>query len=187
MSDLTKRALAASLRTLLTGTPLDKLTVRAIAEKAGVSRKTFYYHFKDIYDLLEWSLVDEGKRVLEGHTTAETWQQGLYSVFAYFQENRAAVLNLYRPLQKGDALLERHITQVLLPLLERIFNEQPGCHKVSTENRQWILDFYSVGLVRLFLRWIGDGMHPDAKKMAEKLGLLFSGSMESLIQRCAEE
>ena len=58
MSDITKRALEASLKKLLLQKPLDKITINDIAEDCGISRMTFYYHFKDIYDLIEWSCVE---------------------------------------------------------------------------------------------------------------------------------
>ena len=54
MSQMTKRALAASLKKLLADRPLDKVTVTDIAEDCGVGRQTFYYHFEDIYGLVEW-------------------------------------------------------------------------------------------------------------------------------------
>ncbi len=38
---------------------------------------TFYYHFKDIYDLVEWSCQEDASRALAGKKTYETWQQGL--------------------------------------------------------------------------------------------------------------
>ena len=52
MSQITKRALASSLKLLLLQKPLNKITINDIAEKCGVSRMTFYYHFKDVYDLV---------------------------------------------------------------------------------------------------------------------------------------
>ena len=50
MSQITKRALAESLKKLLLEKPLDRITVSDITEDCGVSRMTFYYHFKDVYD-----------------------------------------------------------------------------------------------------------------------------------------
>ena len=47
MSQITKRALAESLKKLLLEKPLDRITVSDITEDCGVSRMTFYYHFKD--------------------------------------------------------------------------------------------------------------------------------------------
>ena len=56
MSQITKRALEASLKNMLLQKPLDKITINNIPKDCGINRMTFYYHFKDIYDLVEWSL-----------------------------------------------------------------------------------------------------------------------------------
>ena len=51
-SNITKRALAAALKSLLAERPFAKVSVREICEACGMSRKSFYYHFKDKYELL---------------------------------------------------------------------------------------------------------------------------------------
>lgn len=53
MSQITKRAMEASLKKLLLEKPLDKITINDITTDCGINRMTFYYHFKDIYDLVE--------------------------------------------------------------------------------------------------------------------------------------
>ena len=64
MSQVTKRALEQSLKNLLLKKPLTKITVGDIADDCGINRMTFYYHFKDIYDLVEWSCLEDAKRAL---------------------------------------------------------------------------------------------------------------------------
>ena len=58
MANTTKRARAAALKKRLTLTTLDKITIQQLVDDAEVSRKTFYYHFRDVYELLEWLLID---------------------------------------------------------------------------------------------------------------------------------
>ena len=65
MSNITKKALEASLKQLLLQKPLNKTTVSDIAEDCGINRMTFYYHFKDIYDLVEWACVEDAAQALE--------------------------------------------------------------------------------------------------------------------------
>ena len=76
MSQITKRALEASLKKLLTKKPLDKITITDITEDCGINRMTFYYHFKDIYDLVEWVCVEDATRILGENKTYDTWQEG---------------------------------------------------------------------------------------------------------------
>ncbi|MDE7245555.1 MAG: TetR/AcrR family transcriptional regulator C-terminal domain-containing protein [Oscillospiraceae bacterium] len=184
MSNVTKRVLAMSLKGLLAKRPLDAITIQDIVDDAGVSRKTFYYHFQDVYALLEWILVDEGKRILEGNITADTWQQGLRNVLAYFQNNRAMILNIHRSLQYNNDFFKVHVTELVQPLLEQIFEAQPRQELVPAEDKAFILRLYSFGLVALVLHWIGDGMKPDAEYLMEQLQRIFSGSMDYVIQKC---
>ena len=51
MTNATKLALEESLKRLLLKKPLDKITINDLTTDCGISRMTFYYHFKDIYDL----------------------------------------------------------------------------------------------------------------------------------------
>jgi AcrR family transcriptional regulator len=61
--------------------PLDKITVIDIVTDCGVNRQTFYYHFQDIYDLIEWLFLDEASVALAGQKTYETWEQGFLARF----------------------------------------------------------------------------------------------------------
>ena len=94
MSNVTKRALEASLKRLLLQKPLTKITINDITEDCGVSRMTFYYHFKDIYDLIEWCCIEDGARALQGKKTSDTWQEGLMNVFQVMMENKSFILNV---------------------------------------------------------------------------------------------
>ena len=96
MSQTTKRAIEASLKHLLLKKPLDKITINDIAEDCGISRMTFYYHFQDIYDLVEWSCIQDAEEVLQGQKTSDTWEEGLYALFGAILDNKPFVTNVYR-------------------------------------------------------------------------------------------
>ena len=69
VAQTTKRALEASLKKLLVQKPLNKITINDITEDCGVNRMTFYYHFKDIYDLVDWIMVEDARQRSEEHTS----------------------------------------------------------------------------------------------------------------------
>ena len=58
-SQQTKQALSEALKAMMKKKPLNKITVRELVEDCGVNRKTFYYHFEDIFSLLKWTLDQE--------------------------------------------------------------------------------------------------------------------------------
>ena len=80
MSQITKRALEASLKNLLLKKPLNKITVNDITDDCGINRMTFYYHFKDIYDLVEWSCLEDASKALKKRRTTH----GNRDLFRFF-------------------------------------------------------------------------------------------------------
>ena len=64
MHNQTKQKLADSLRSILETKPLDKVTINDLTDACGVNRQTFYYHFHDIYDLIDWIFVTETERAV---------------------------------------------------------------------------------------------------------------------------
>ena len=75
MSATTKLALEASLKKPLLEKPLDKISIADLTNECGISRMAFYYHFKDIYELVEWVCVEDGKKALQDKKTYDTWQE----------------------------------------------------------------------------------------------------------------
>ncbi|SHK74950.1 transcriptional regulator, TetR family [Hespellia stercorisuis DSM 15480] len=74
MSNITKKQLEEALKQCLLQKPFDKITISDLTEACGISRMTFYYHFKDIYDLVEYSCEEDGKKALQNLIIKETKQ-----------------------------------------------------------------------------------------------------------------
>ena len=83
MSQITKRALEQSLKNLLLQKPITKITINDIAEDCGINRMTFYYHFKDIYDLVEWSCEEDARKAIEGNQIANQLKVSRVTVTKY--------------------------------------------------------------------------------------------------------
>ena len=75
MANATKHALAGALLELLNTTTLDNITVKDIVERAQVSRQTFYYHFGDVYQLLDWAFQRAIREL--GEMPEENWRDRL--------------------------------------------------------------------------------------------------------------
>lgn len=74
MSELTKRAIQESFKKLLSNQPLDKITVKNITDDCGVNRNTFYYHYSDIYQLLEEIFLTEAQKSVEKMEVGQSWE-----------------------------------------------------------------------------------------------------------------
>lgn len=178
MSQVTKRALEQSLKNLLLKKPLTKITVGDITEDCGINRMTFYYHFKDIYDLVEWSCLEDAKRALEEKKTYDTWQQGFLQIFKAVQENKPFILNVYRCVHREQ------VEKYLQPLVDQLlFNEEAAGITVRDEDKQFIAQVYSYMFIGLMLDWIKDDMREDPQQIVEKLSKLIKGSVSVALSR----
>ncbi len=104
MPNATKAALEESLKRLLLKKPLDKITITDLTTDCGISRMAFYYHFKDIYDLVEWSCVEDGAKALQGKKLTSTWQKGCAD-FEAVLENKPFIMNVYRNVHRENGKL----------------------------------------------------------------------------------
>lgn len=68
MSQTTKWAMAMALKRIMTQKPLSKITIADITEACGINRMTFYYHFQDIFDLIDWICQEEGASLYNNDT-----------------------------------------------------------------------------------------------------------------------
>ena len=175
MSQTTKRALGASLKKLLLQKPLNKITISDIAEECGISRMTFYYHFKDIYDLVEWTCVEDAAQALEGKKTYDTWQEGFLNIFHAVQANKPFVMNVYRCVSRER--IEQYLNPLIHSLILGVVQEKSVGMSVSEADQQFIANFYEYAVIGVMLEWIGSNMREDPAAIVERTSKLVHGSI----------
>lgn len=159
MSQVTKRALEQSLKNLLLQKSLTKITVKDITEDCGINRMTFYYHFKDIYDLVEWACLEDARKALEEKKTFDTWQQGFLQIFEAVQANKPFIINVYRCVHREQ--VECYLKPLVEHLLLEVIQEEAAEQKVREEDRKFVAQVYSYIFIGLMLDWIKDDMKED--------------------------
>jgi probable dihydroxyacetone kinase regulator len=181
MSDITKKAMADSLIKLAREKPFDKITVTDIVNDCGVNRMTFYYHFQDIYDLVNWILLDQGTQILEGKTSYETWQEGYKIVLNTMLSNKEIIINAYSSINRE--MLDRYLNSVTFKLMFDVVNEESKGQEISNDNKKFIASFYSYAFVGLTLDWVFKGMKETPDVLVEKLGTLIKGNIPEAISK----
>ena len=157
MSQVTKRALEQSLKNLLLKKPLTKITINDIAEDCGINRMTFYYHFKDIYDLVEWSCLEA------------------------VRENKPFILNVYRCVDREQ--VERYLRPLVDNLILGVVDEQSAGMTVRDEDKAFIAQVYGYIFIGIMLDWIRDGMTEEPEKIVDRLALLIHDSIREALAR----
>lgn len=175
MSQMTKQALEASLKNLLLQKPLNKITINDVAEDCGISRMTFYYHFKDIYDLVEWVCIEDAKQALAGKKSYDTWQEGFISIFQAVQENKPFVMNVYRAVSRER--IEQYLNPLIHNLILDVVEEKAKGMTVNEADRQFIAEFYEHAFLGVMLEWIGGNMKEDPAAIVERTSMVLHGNI----------
>lgn len=129
----TKKALADSLKDLLRTRPLSKVTIADITEGCGINRMTFYYHFRDIYDLVEWICREECSAALGGPLDRETWQEGFCRLCRHVLEERSFFTAVYHSVSREE--LENYLYRATYSILRRALDEFAGDSPVGEEEK----------------------------------------------------
>ena len=180
MNNITKNALEDSLKRLLLQKPLDKITIRDLTTDCGISRMAFYYHFRDIYDLVEWSCMEDASRALQNKKTYDTWQEGLLQIFEAVLENKPFILNIYHSISREQ--IETYLYRLTYQLIEGVVEEQSTQFKVTQEQKKFIADFYKYSFVGVMLDWIKRGMKESPKEMADLVCVTMHGTVGNSLE-----
>ena len=181
MSQVTNRALEQSLKNLLLKKPLSKITISDLTEDCGMNRMTFYYHFKDIYDLVEWSCLTDAKRALDEKKTYDTWQQGFLQILEAVQANKPFIMNVYHCVHREQ--VEIYLRPLVEDLILNVVNEEAGGLNVRDEDKTFIVQAYSYIFIGIMLDWIKEDMKENPQEIVERLNKLIKGSIRASLTR----
>lgn len=181
----TKRALAQSFRNLLSRRTLDKITVKDIVEDCGVNRQTFYYHFHDVYDLLEWIFEDMMESMTAEELDYDDWAQGLDRIVALMLGERRLILNAYHSI--SHEAVSQFIKRWLRPFIAAIVDREAGGMDIAAEDRDFVVDLFTLGAIGFVTEWVEEQMAESHLVNMEKFKIALDGSLESVLQRFARK
>ena len=181
MSKLTKHSLEQSLKNLLKTKPLNRITINDLVEECGISRMTFYYHFQDIYDLVEWSCLEDAKKALKGRKTYSTWQEGFIDLFHAVYENKPFIMNVYHCVSIEQ--VQKYLKPLTDQLLLDVLNELSKDMVIQEQDKQFIAKIYSYMFIGVMLDWIRNDMKEDPKTLVSRFGKAIQNDFINALER----
>lgn len=169
-SNITKKALANALKELMQEMPFAKISISDICDRCHMNRKSFYYHFKDKYDLVNWIFDSEFIAVAMQKASAspDIWQK-LDILCGYFYANH----DFYRKALtvEGQNSFGEHFRELLF----RTVSEEMKDVFPTQKSQEFQVNFISDALVMAVQRWL---MDPDPMPPQEfldqcKIGMRF--------------
>ena len=158
-SNITKKALASALKELLQEKPLAHISVSDICERCDMNRKSFYYHFRDKYDLVNWIFDNEFigvMRTAADYTPTERIA-GMEKLVRYFYDNRRFYKKVL--VVDGQNSFSEHFHELAFRTISVWLKELFPDDDIS----DFQVNFFSDAIVSSLKRWITekDCISPD--------------------------
>jgi probable dihydroxyacetone kinase regulator len=172
---VTKNALARAFKSLMMTTPINKISVQMVSDACGVTRHTFYNHFHDVYELLEWIFENEVIEELDECCSLAKWKEGLILVLKYTQENRVICTNTCKSL--GREHLEMFLYKTFTKVLEGVIEDIAKEVNVEDKLKKEVSEFFSYAITGEFLKWINNGLKEKKEDIADRIGRMLDGTI----------
>jgi probable dihydroxyacetone kinase regulator len=178
---ITKKALAASIKQLMETIPLSKISIHEIVDNCGLNRQTFYYHFKDKFDLVNWIYFTEVTESISNCKQYKNWTDGMLRTLSYLLKNKLFYINaLNTPGQNG---FDGYFFEYSYGLIIGVVNDLSSDMNVCEKNKKFIADFYTHAFVGITVQWIKNGMKYSPQVMVDNIQNVVEGSMLDALKR----
>lgn len=164
-SEQTKRKIANSLKELMMKNSFEKITVSDITDRCGIHRQTFYYHFQDRYELLDWLLYDEIVNPLINGFTIDNMYDKIYEMFLTMSNDKKFYHNAIK-INSDD--LYRYISRIAVEQFTQMVKTISG--STGSESDDIIMaEFVGFGISGIVVSWVQKGMKESPSDMTEKI------------------
>ena len=178
----TKRTLAASLKKFMNIKPLSKITITEIISDCGVNRKTFYYHFEDIYALLKWILEEEAIEVVKQFDLLVDYEEAIIFVMNYVDANKHILNCAYDTMGREEMkrFFYNDFINIIYSFVDSLENNI-GI-RVTKDYKDFICDLYTEALAGLLINWFIEKKEHDREKTINYISLVFRASLPEVLK-----
>lgn len=178
----TKTALSNALKKRMETKPFSKITVSDIIADCGLNRKTFYYHFEDMRDLLRWTLRHEAINVVESFDFATDNKEAILFVIDYLEQNQHMLNCVYDAVGSGE--LRMFLYEDFKKIARKIITtaENQLGKKISEEYKDLLASFYTDGIVGIIIEWLNGKFKLEKSSAVRYVTDIFKGSLTGLIE-----
>ncbi len=182
----TKKMLSASLKHCMEKKSLSKITVTDIVTDCGLNRKTFYYHFQDVPDLLKWTLEQEAVDVVKQFDLLNELEEALRFAVRYIRENSHMINCAYDSIGRGELkrFLNHDFQSIVLSIVEQIERKE-NVH-TDPDAKKIICNFYTEGMAGELVDLLKSRDAAQDEKSIRCISLVVRTSLEAAVISCSK-
>lgn len=183
-SNYTKRSIADGFKNLMIRKPFEKITISDITSSCGLNRQTFYYHFQDKYELLNWVFYSEAIAPFIDNITFDNWSIKLLEMLCTLRSNSHFYANALKT-SYGDEF-KIYIHKIATDVFSEIIDHISGGKNMAEDDKQFIAEFFSYGIFGCVIAWITNGMKDTPERMISHIENLVNDCKKLAVKRYLE-
>lgn len=182
----TKKLLSASLKHCMEKKSLSKITVTDIVTDCGLNRKTFYYHFQDVPDLLKWTLEQEAVDVVKQFDLLNELEEALRFAVRYIRENSHMINCAYDSIGRDELkrFLNHDFQSIVMSIVEQIERKE-NVHS-DPDAKKIICNFYTEGMAGELVDLLKSRDAAQDEKSIRCISLVVRTSLEAAVISCSK-
>ena len=182
----TKKMLSASLKHCMEKKSLSKITVTDIVTDCGLNRKTFYYHFQDVPDLLKWTLEQEAVDVVKQFDLLNELEEALRFAVRYIRENSHMINCAYDSIGRDELkrFLNHDFQSIVMSIVEQIERKE-NVHS-DPDAKKIICNFYTEGMAGELVDLLKSRDAAQDEKSIRCISLVVRTSLEAAVISCSK-
>lgn len=175
MASLRKKAISDAFLDLSKEKNIDKIRVKDIVERCSITRQTFYYHFKDILDVIEWSLEKKMQEILDQSLKADSMVGAIKTLISMVEEHTDMIKKLMDS-QKRDYTC-RIFFEAVKAYMQEMIDRKELFMDMSRADMEMALTFYSYAIVGIMVEISYRDKDVDLDSLSKQIHSLITGEM----------
>lgn len=160
-----KEKFAIVIETLLKKEPLDEIRVSEIVKESGLSRKTFYRHFCDKYDLMNWYFDQFYQESFGSIMVGSSWEEAMIRCLEIYENKQKILRNAYS--SKDINGLRNHDINVTKKIYETFLIKMGA--NILKDDMQFYIEIAARGGTDMVIEWILQDNRPTKEGLARLL------------------
>lgn len=184
-SYITKKAIASGLKEIMRKKSFDKITIADVTGACKLNRQTFYYHFQDKIDLLNWIFYHETIATIVEDLNFENWPDKVFHMLKTMAEEKYFYQNALQSSYQND--FRNYLSSVTTELFRNIIDKIKDEKQIDQKDKEFIASFYAYGAVGIIVVWATSGMKESPLEITEHIKHIVYDSKALALARYLKE
>jgi AcrR family transcriptional regulator len=181
MAKFTKRAIMLSLLKLLKQKSVDKVTVKDICDECEINRNTFYYYFKDIYDVLNNIFMEEIEKNLREAGSNGSFYEEYSRAAAILVEYKDVVIHVYN--SRNRDIITNYLEKMTAEVVRSYIAAKSEGENISEKDLEFMSYFYGYAIIGSTYKWIESGMQADFEHFIARISESIDATLPVMISK----